>query len=191
MKTDDLSKVKYIGTSRMKSLKDSGITTIKQLHETPLEKLAQVSTIGKHYAKLIKAAVSKSYREKPKETTPKSVPGKEKKIVGINQNLSKQVNILKKRLKRAGEDLTSLGKKKYPELYIDFKKRSKTLMNRLKGLDKIQGDLSSKISESIIKNADALNVALKNVLKKPKVKKYKKLSQEIRSFSKILKKIGS
>ena len=191
MKTDDLTKVKYIGALRMKSLNDFGITSIKQLHETPLDKLALISTIGKNYAKLIKAAASKSYREKPDEIAPKIVSGEEKKIVRINQNLSKQLNVLKKRLKRANEDLKPLGGKKYSELYIDFKKRSKTLMNRLNRLDNKIGDLSRKISKNIIKKADALNVTLKSVRKKPKVKKYKKLSQEIKSFSKMLKKTGS
>ncbi len=56
MKKDDLTQVKHIGVARMKLLNDVGITTIKQLHETPLEKLAQIGTIGEHYAKLIKDA---------------------------------------------------------------------------------------------------------------------------------------
>ncbi|MDB9822295.1 hypothetical protein OAC89_01165 [Deltaproteobacteria bacterium] len=191
MKTDDLTKVKYIGALRMKSLNDLGITTIKQINETPLNKLAKISTIGRYYAKLIKAAVRKSYREKPEETAPKTVSGEKKKIEGINRNLSKRINILKKRLKRADKDLKPLGKKKNPKLYVEFKKRSKTLMNSLKGLDKIQGKFSNKISKNIIKKADALKVTLKNVGKKPKPKKFKKLSQEIQSFSKILKKTGS
>ena len=41
MERDDLTTVKYIGTSRMKSLNDSGIPTIKQLSETPIEELTR------------------------------------------------------------------------------------------------------------------------------------------------------
>jgi len=89
MKKDDLTQVKHIGAARMKLLNDSGITTIRQLYETPLEKLAQLETIGEHYAKLIKAAVSESYRGKPEETAPKIVSGKEKDIHEINQDLQK------------------------------------------------------------------------------------------------------
>jgi len=188
MKTEDLSKVKYIGASRMKSLNDLGITTIKQLYETPLNKLSRISTIGKYYAKLIKAEASKAYQEKPGEIASKVLSRKEKKIEKVKQALDKKIKFLKKRLERAGEDLKPLGKKKIDS---DFNKRSETLMNRLEGLDKIKGDLSSKISKNIIKKADALNETLKNMGKKPKNKKYKKLSRAIQSFSKMLKKTGS
>ncbi len=58
MKNDDLTQVKYIGPSRMKLHNDFGITTIKQLYETPQEKLCQVESISGHYAKLIKDAVT-------------------------------------------------------------------------------------------------------------------------------------
>lgn len=61
MKKDDLTQVKNIGPSRMKLLNDFGITTIKQLDETSLEKLAQIESIGLNYAKLIKDAVTEYY----------------------------------------------------------------------------------------------------------------------------------
>ena len=191
MKKDDLTLVKHIGAARMKLLNDSGITTIRQLYETPLEKLAQLETIGEHYAKLIKDAVSESYREKPQKTAPKIVSGKEKDTKEINQNLRKQIKVLKKQLKRVNENLKPLGKKKYLGLYIDFKKRSKTLKSRLDGLDQIRGDLSKEVTENIMNKADALNATLKDVRGKPKKNKYKKVAQEIQLFSKILKKAGS
>jgi len=191
MKKDDLTLVKHIGAARMKLLNDSGITTILQLYETPLEKLAQVGTIGERYAKLIKDAVSESYGEKPEETAPKIVSGKEKDPKEINQNLRKQMKVLKKQLKRVNENLKPLGKKKYLGLYIDFKKKSKTLKSRLDGLDQIRGDLSKKVTENIINKADALNATLKDVRGKPKKNKYKKVAQEIQLFSKMLKKAGS
>ena len=191
MKKDDLTLVKHIGAARMKLLNDSGITTILQLYETPLEQLAQIGTIGEHYAKLIKEAVSESYGEKPEKKAPKTVSGKEKETQEINQNLSKQMKILKKQLKRASENLKPLGKKKYLELYIDFKKRSKTLKTHLGWLNKNPGDFSKKATKNIIKNADGLSATLKNVGKKPNKKKYQKISQEIQSFSKMLKKTRS
>jgi predicted flap endonuclease-1-like 5' DNA nuclease len=191
MKKDDLTLVKHIGAARMKLLNDYGITTIKQLHETPLEKLAGIGTIGEHYAKLIKDAVSESYGEKPEKTAPKTVSGKEKDTEEINRNLPKQIKVLRKQLKRASENLKPLGKKKYLELYIDFKKRSKTLKTRLNGLDQIGGDLSKEVTKKIIDKADALNATLKNIGEKPKKKTYKKVSQEIQLFSKMLKNVGS
>jgi exonuclease VII large subunit len=191
MKKDDLTLVKHIGAARMKLLNDSGITTILQLYETPLEKLARVGTIGEHYAKLIKDAVSESYGEKPQKAAPKIVSGKEKDPKEINQNLRKQIKVLKKQLKRMNENLKPLGKKKYLGLYIDFKKRSKTLKSRLDGLDQIRGDLSKEVTENIINHADALNATLKDVKGKPKKNKYKKVAQEIQLFSKVLKKAGS
>ncbi len=191
MKKDDLTLVKHIGAARMKLLNDFGITTIRQLYETPLEKLAQIETIGQHYAKLIKDAVSESYQEKPEETAPKIVSAKEKDTLEINLNLRKQMKVLKKQLKRANENLKPLGKKKYLALYIDFKKRSKTLKSRLDGLDQIRGDLSKEVTEKITNKADALNAMLKNVGRKPKKKIYIKVAQKIQLFSKLLKNAGS
>jgi predicted RecB family nuclease len=191
MEKDDLTQVKHIGVARMKLLNDFGITTIKQLNETPLEKLARIGTIGEHYAKLIKDAVSESYGEKSEKTTPKTVSDKEKDTEEINQNLRKQIKVLKKQLKQASENLKPLGKKKYLGLYIDFKKRSKTLKTRLNGLDQIWADLSKEVTENIIDNADGLNATLKNIGGKPKKKIYEKVAQEIQLFSKMLKKAGS
>ena len=163
MKKDDLTQVKHIGAARMKLLNDFGITTTQQLYEMPLEKLAQVETVGEHYAKLIKDAVSESYGEKPEKTAPKTVSVKEKDTKEINRNFRKQIKALRKQLKQANENLKPLGKKKYLGLYIDFKKRSKTLKIRLNGLDQIRGDLSKEVTENIINNTDALYATLKNI----------------------------
>lgn len=189
MKKDDLTQLKHIGPSRMKVLNDNGITTIRKLYETPPEKLAEIASIGQHYAKLIKDAVNEYYGETAKKPipTPKAAPPKEEKIDELNQNLEKRINTLYKSLKRANEVLKPLGKKKYLELYVDFKKRSKSLKKRIDALNQNQGNLTNKRVKSIIKKADALNANLKNVGKKTKKKKYQKLSQEIRSFSKILR----
>ncbi len=194
MKKDDLTQVKHVGALRMKMLNGSGITTIRQLHQIPLDKLAQVKTIGPHYAKLIKAAVAQSYGKKPVKSAPKvpkTVSAKKKTVADLNQKLRKQIKVLGKRLKQANENLKPLGKKKYLGLYVDFKKRSKTLKAHLNGLNKNPGELSQKATKNIIKNADALSAVLKNVGKKPKKKKYQKVSQEIQSFSKMLKKTRS
>ncbi|MGD9080378.1 MAG: hypothetical protein PVG96_13610 [Desulfobacterales bacterium] len=190
MKKDDLTQVKHIGALRMKMLNDAGINTIKQLSEMPQEKLTQVNTIGPHYAKLIKAAVAESFKKKPVKSTPKAkaVSVKKRKTAAANTVLNNRIIVLKKRLKQANEKLKPLDKKKYLELYIDFKKRSKTLKTHLGRLNKNQDDLSQKASKKIIKNADALSATLKNVGKKPKKKKYGQVSQEIQSFSKMLKK---
>ena len=191
MKKDDLTQVKNIGPARMKLLNDSGITTIKQLDETPLEKLAQIESIGGRYAKLIKVAVTEYYGKKPGKSAVTTASGQEKKVVDISGKLRKRIKVLNKRLKQAREDLKPLGKKKYLEAYIDFKKRSNALKSRLKNLDQIEGGLSQKVKKKIIKNVDALNLTLKKAGEKPKKKKYKKLAQEIKLFSKTLRDISS
>ncbi len=191
MKKDDLTQVKNIGPSRMKLLNDSGITTIKQLDETPLEKLAQIESIGGRYAKLIKDAVTEYYGKKPEKLAVTTASGEEKKVVDINGKLRKRIKVLNKRLKQAREDLKPLGKKKYLKAYIDFKKRSNTLKSRLKDLDQIEGGLSQKVKKKIIKNVDALNLTLKKAGKKPKKKNYKKLALEIKLFSKMLRDTSS
>ena len=188
MKKDDLTQVKHIGAARMKLLNDSGITTIKQLYEIPLDELAQIGTIGAHYAKLIKDAVTQAYGEQPKKVTSKTVTVKKKKIDKSTQDLRKRIKTLYKRIKKAREDLKPLDKKKYLELYIDFKKRSNSLKARLKVLEKIQEDLSKKVTKTIVRKTDALNSTLRDIGKKPKKKSYVKLSEEIESFSKLIKK---
>jgi hypothetical protein len=205
MPQDDLTQVKHIGPSRMKVLNANGIRTIKQLFDAPLEKLAQIESISERYAKLIKDAVTEYYGKTtgklapppktvpspPPKTVPspppKTVPSQEKKTEEINQNLRKSINTLKKSLKLANEVLKPLGKKKYLELYLDFKKRSKTLKNRIDALNQNYGNVTNKRAKSVIKKADALNATLKNVGKKTKKKKYQKLSREIKSFSKMLR----
>lgn len=185
MKTNDLTQVKYIGAARMKVLNDSGITTIRKLYEIPLERLAQVETIGEHYAKLIKDAVAEVYVASAEEIAAETGAAIEKNIEPIDEGIKKQVKILNKRLKQANEKLKPLGKAKYLELYVDFKKRSKTLKRHL---TKLEANPPEKARKKIIKKADALNAILTSVGKKPKKKKYQKITQEIQSFSKMLKK---
>jgi hypothetical protein len=190
MKKEDLTQVKHIGPLRMKMLNDVGIKTIKQLSEIPLEKLVQVKTIGERHAKLVKAA-AESVGKKPVKSGPKAASARKKKTVAGDPILKNRMMVLKKRLKQANEKLKPLGKKKYLEFYIDFKKKAKTLKAHLNSLDKKAGKLAQKETKNIIKNANALSATLKNVSKKPSKKKYKKVSREIQSFSKMLKKTCS
>ncbi len=191
MEKDDLTQVKNIGPARMKLLNDSGITTLRQLDETPLEKLAGIESIGEHYAKLIKENVTEYYGKKPDESAVTTAAGEEKKVVDINRNLRKQIKALNKRLKQAREKLKPLGKKKYLEAYIDFKKRSNTLKSRLKDLAQIEDRISKKAKKKIIKKADTLKGVLKSGGKNPKKKNYEKVAREIKSFSKMLRDISS
>ncbi len=156
-----------------------------------MEKLTQIESIGRHYAKLIKDSVAEYYGKKPEKSAATTTSGKETKVVDINRNLHKRIKLLNKRLKQARENLKPLGKKKYLKAYIDFKKRSNTLKSRLKGLDQIEDGFSQKVKKKIIENVDALNFTLKKAGKKPKKKNYKKLIQEIMSFSKMLRDTSS
>ena len=190
MKTNDLTQVKHIGAARMKVLNDSGITTLKKLSEIPLEKLARIETIGEYYAKLIKEAVTEVYEPSPDKISAKTEPTKTKKKAKIDQDLPKQIKILNKRLKQANEKLKPLGKKKYLELYVDLKKRSKKLKRHLNKLENLETNSPQKVRKKIFKKADALISTIKNVGKKPKKKIYTALSQEIQSFSKMLRDIN-
>ena len=190
MKKDDLTQVKHIGAARMKVLNDSGITTLKKLSEIPLEKLARVETIGEHYAKLIKEAVTEVYEPPPEKITAKTEPTKTKKKAQSDQDLPNQIKIIDKRLMQANEKLKPLGKKKYLGLYVDFKKRSKKLKRHLNKLENLETNLTPKVKKKIIKKADALIAAMKNVGKEPKKKIYTAISQEIQSFSKMLRDIN-
>jgi hypothetical protein len=191
MKQDDLSQVKYIGVSRMKILNELGITTIEQLYEMPLKKLAEIKSIGEHYAKLIKNSVTECYRKKDEKLPEKIVSAKEKKIQEIDQDLQKNIKSLKKSLNRVNENLKPLWKKKYLQSYVAFKNRSNKLKARLNETNQIHEDLPKKAKKKIAKKGDALNLFLKKVGKKPKKKKYKKITQEIQSYSRMLRDIIS
>ena len=96
MKQDDLTRLKHIGESRMKLLYNFGITTVEQLYQTPLEKLAQIKSIGAHYAKLIKEAVVEYYEEQRGESSETIKPGKAKKIKKVDRELNKRIKALNK-----------------------------------------------------------------------------------------------
>ena len=191
MKQDELTCLKHVGRSRMKLLNDSGITTIKQLHDIQLEKLAKIKNIGDYYAKLIKNSVSDYYREKNNKSSKKTTSSGEKKAGDINRDLKKKIKRLGKILNRVNENLKPLWDKKYLALYIDFKKKLTKLRSHLMALVRIMEDLTDEDKKHIIKRVDALISKLKSVGRKPKKKKYKKVNIEIQSFSKFLKDIFS
>ena len=191
MKQDDLTCLKHVGIARMKLLNDSGITTIKQLHDIPFDKLAEVKSIGEHYAKLIKNSVSEHYRDKREKLPGETESAKNRKTDKINRDLRKKIKRLYKRLNRVNENLKPLWEKKYLILYIDFKKSFTKFKARLNVLDQIVEDLPKKDKKHIIKKVDTLILNFKEVGKKPKKKKYKQTIQEIQSFSRLLRDIIS
>ena len=121
MEQDDLTQVKHVGFSRMKLLNDLGITTIEQLYEMPLERLEQIKSLGRHYAKLIKDSVTEYYGEKHEKLPRKTLSPKEKRREEINRNLRKQIKRLDKCLTRLEEALKPLGQEKYLELFRLYK----------------------------------------------------------------------
>lgn len=190
MNKDDLTQVKNIGSARMKLLNSQGITTIQQLYEIPLEKLEQVKGIGKHYAKLIKNAVTDFYGEKeaaPVEPVPEVTPGKVEKPGKIDQKLNKELAKTTKYLKATKEKLKPVEKKKHVKLFLEFKKRSNKLKTQISALSQIEADLSAKQRKRMIKKAAALNTKLKNAGKKNKSKTMNAFIKEIQSFSKLIK----
>ena len=191
MKQDDLTRLKHVGSARMKILNDSGITTIAQLHEIPLEKLAEIKSIGEYYARQIKNSVTDYYRVKNINFSKTQNSSGKIKARDINRDLKKKIKKLRKILNRVNENLKPLWEKKYLVLYVNFKKRLSKLKTRLKALGRIMEDLTDVDKKNIIYEADALILNLENIGKKPKKKKYKFAILEIQSFSKFLKDIFS
>lgn len=186
MAKDDLTQVKNIGISRMKLLNSAGITTIKQLHETSVEKLAEIKNIGLYYAKLIKNSAAECYAKKQKELPKDTKPKEDKQIKKTNLNLQKKLQTLKKTLSRVDENLKPLWKKKYLRLYISFKKRSNNLIAAAEKINQKADDLPKKVNKKIIKDINSLNIFLKGIGKQPKKKKYQKIIKKIGSFSKMM-----
>ncbi len=191
MKPAALTQIKHIGEARMKLLNAHGIKTVEELHKISLEKLAQIKSIGRHYAELIKGALKEVYPQETEEISPKSPPLKEKKGKQIQIDLRKEIKSLNKRLDRTIEVLKPLWKKKYLESFIDLKKKSNKLKTTLKKVAQKESDLPRKVKKKVIKEASALRANLKNVAKKPKTKKYKAIAREIQSLSKRLQDINS
>ena len=187
---DDLTQVKNIGNARKKLLNGHGITTIQQLYEIPLEKLEQVKSLGKHYATLIKEAVNDFYGEKtetPEKPAKKISANKDEKIKKTDRYLARELAKTSKFLKAAKEKLKPIQKKKHLKLFIDLKKHSNKLKNRILVLSQRQADLSEQQKKRITKKTAALNTMLKNVGKNKKGKTMKILAKEIQSFSKFIK----
>ena len=190
MKMDDLTQVKNVGNARKKLLNGHGITTIQQLYEIPLEKLEQVKSLGRHYAKLIKESVNDVYEPKeeaPAEPAAEVSPGKDEKSDKTDRNLNAELVKTTKYLKSAKEKLKPLQKKNHLKLFVDLKKHANKLKSRILALSQRQPDLSEKQKKKITKKATVLNTVLKNVGKNKKGKTMKVLAKEIQSFSNILK----
>jgi len=186
-----LTQIKNIGEARMKLLNAHGIKTVEQLHQIPLEKLAQIKSIGRHYAELIKGALKDHYPQETEEISPKSPSLKEEKGKQINLDLGKEIKDLNKRLDRTIENLKPLWKKKHLQSFIDLKKKTNKLKAALKKVAQMESNLPPKTNKKVIKKASALRTNLKNVGKKPKKKKYKTIAREIQSLSKRLQDISA
>jgi predicted RNase H-like nuclease (RuvC/YqgF family) len=194
MKKDDLTKVRYIGSARMKLLYESGITTFKQLFETPLGKLAQVKNIGKHYAKQIKDAVAEVYAppvrkvpEKSKDVDKKKPADVKKKPAKPNQKLQKKIKKVNKGRKQINLKAKALGKKNQ-DLLVEIETRSKKLKQHAGELSQLEKKLTKKVSKELNNKADNVIAILKKMGKKPKKKVYKALSEELKSLNKALRK---
>jgi nucleotidyltransferase/DNA polymerase involved in DNA repair len=189
METNDLKQVKYVGPSRLKSLNALGIHTIQQLCETPIEKLAQIPTFGRHFAKLIQGAAREASRRKAGGQDLEIEEGQEKKREKIEGASIRKIEVLKRRLRGLLERWAPPEKKKELKCFDQLKKRSDTLVKHLERLDRMKDGLSKKASEKIVKKADDLNARLKKVGSKIKKKKCKKLACDMQSFSRMLKRV--
>lgn len=193
MKNDELSRIKYIGPARVGMLNQNGITTVDQLHLLALEELAEIKFFGGHYARLIKDAVTEycavGDKPLPDETlsADETLSVKDRKNREFNRDFRKQLKRLKKRQKRLNEDLKPLWKKKYLPLYLKFKKRSNKLKGRIGKIEQVHQELPKKDKKKIIKQASALRATLKNAGNKPKTKNYVKITQQLESFSTMLR----
>ena len=179
MGPDDLGRLKHVGASRRKLLRDHGIETIGQLHATPEETLARIRTIGKHYAKLLKESAAGSVRS-----------GEGRDTREIHREFRKKMKRLKTGLARVNEDFKPLGKQKYLELYVDLKKHSRALRVQIREMARVRDTLPDKVRKKILREAANLILVLKNAGEKPKKKKFRKITRKIQSLSETLRKVA-
>ncbi len=188
---EDLTRLKHVGPSRMKLLNAHGIRTIDQLYEIPEEKLAEIKSIGKNYARLIKNSVMEYDGEIDPRMLENAQCLEEVRTDKIDLELQKKMGDLHQILARSNESLKPLGKKKYVVLYLDFKKRSTKLRARLNEIDPSRKDIPKKVKKSILRKANALSTLLAKAGQKRKKKRYKEIIREMQSFSKMLRDIIS
>ncbi|MGB3400866.1 MAG: helix-hairpin-helix domain-containing protein [Candidatus Deferrimicrobiaceae bacterium] len=186
MGPDDLGQLKHVGASRRKLLRDHGITTIEQLHATPEQTLARIKTIGEYYAKRIKHSAAEHFRQKPEKTPGPIQPGEGRVIGEVDREFQKKIKRLITGLARVNEDFKPLGKQKYLELYVDLKKQSRKLKTHIREMAHVQKTLSDKSKKNIIKEAANLILVLKKAGKKPKKKKFRKITRKIQSLARTL-----
>jgi len=191
MQKDDLTQVKNIGGARKKLLANHSITSVQQLYEMPLDKLAQIKGLGRHYAKLIKDAVNDLYGPKaqaPGEPVAAVSPSEKQKPEKANSKLNAELVKTTRHLKRAKKKFEPINKKKHLRLFVDFKKKSNDLKTQILNVRRLQLDLPKKRKKKIVKQAASLNLMLKSVSKQKKGKTMRKLSQEIQSLLNLLSK---
>ena len=179
---EDLVQLKHVGVSRGKLLRDHGITTIEQLHATPEDTLARIKTIGEYYAKQIKNSAAEHYREKPEKIPGPIKSRKEREIGEIQREFRKKMKKLKMGLARVSEDFKPLGKQKYLELYVDLKKHARKLNRHIQEISHVRNTFSDKSKKKIIREAANLILVLKRAGKKPKKKKFRKITRKIQSL---------
>ncbi len=191
MEQSDLTRLKHIGPSRMKLLRDHGVTTIAELHEIPEKKLAAIKSIGLNKARLIKRSAAE-YDANPDRRSRETAPAlDENKAEKLNRALQTRIRQLHETLEGLNETLKPLGKKKYLALYIDFKKKSVKLRARLDETDPSLKGLSKKVKKKVLRQADALSALLTRAGQKRKKKRYREVIREMQSFSKTLRDIDS
>jgi hypothetical protein len=186
----DLGQLKHVGVSRRTLLCDHGIKTIEQLHATPEETLARIKTIGKHYAKLIKNSAAEHYREEPQKIPGPTIPREGRDSREINREFQKKMKRLETGLARVNEDFKPLGKQKYLELYVDLKKHSRKLNRHIRGMSHVRNTPSDKSKKKIIRETASLILVLKRAGKKPKKKKFRKITRKIQSLVRTLQEVA-
>lgn len=189
MKKTDLTRIKHIGAHRMKLLNAMGITTIEELCETPLERLAGIKSIGQHYAGLIHEEVNDYFAQGSMKAPKTEIPPK-KKTAKIDFNFHQEIKNLKKSLNRVIEDLKPLGKKKYLQSFISLKKRSNKLKAQIKKIEKKRSELTQKTKKTLVKEVVTLTATIKSAGKKPKKKTYQKIGEKIQTLTKKLRDIS-
>jgi len=125
--------------------------------------------------------------ETPEKPAKKVSAKKDEKAEKIDRYLTRELAKNSKFLKAAKEKLKPIQNKKHLKLFVDLKKHSNKLKNRILALSQRQPDLSEKQKKKITKKAAALNTMLKNVGGKKKGKSMKALAKKIQSFSKFIK----
>ncbi len=185
MHADDLTRLKYVGPARMRTLNAHGITTVSQLIEIPFETLSHIKGIGAFYGKRIKDAAMEIGRPIRSD---RGAKGKQEDEKPRCSAMRKQLDKIRENLMRLDSPPPFGGPAQALTRFAEYKTVSGGLLRCMAALLRDCEELPAIPQRKIIRKARKLKKELKNAASITDKKTLKRISHKLASFSAFLRK---